>query len=72
MLLPILRRAFSSFQSPQRRAMGERLSTCVYPRQKHQQQRNMVIVEESTIHQARADTVLPILAHIMGVPLDGH
>ncbi len=73
MLLPILRRAFSSFQSPERRAMGEkvkhlRVSSAETPATK----KHGVIAEESTIHQARADTVLPILAHIMGVPFDGH
>lgn len=65
-LLPILRRAFSSFQPPERRAMGEKvkhLPTSKQVRGNNAQQPTIELQEE------RANAVLTILAQIMGVTL---
>jgi hypothetical protein len=67
-LLPFLRRAFADFQPPERRAMGEKV-------------RNLrsIAARATTasgddslngIDRARADRVLPVLAHILGVAHD--
>ena len=64
-LLPILRRAFSEFTGPERRQMGEKV--------KHLQTESRDAFTLPAQHQARplnrdrADKVLPILAHILGV-----
>ncbi|MBA2395428.1 MAG: hypothetical protein H0V70_22085, partial [Ktedonobacteraceae bacterium] len=69
-LLPILRRAFSSFQAPERRQMGEKV--------KHLHTTNAGIAgkrgtrDPSKINQERANSVLPILAQIIGVNLHGN
>jgi hypothetical protein len=70
-LLPILRRAFSSFQAPERRAMGEkvkRLSTS----STHAMDQPGSTHEQEALHQERAMSVLPVLAQIMGVNLHGN
>jgi hypothetical protein len=70
-LLPILRRAFSSFQAPERRAMGEkvkRLSTS----STHAMDQHGSAQGQEALHQERAMSVLPVLAQIMGVNLHGN
>ncbi|MBO0790605.1 MAG: hypothetical protein J2P36_06605 [Ktedonobacteraceae bacterium] len=64
-LLPILRRAFSGFQSPERRKMGEKV--------KHLHEvpgqvtlSDSTAEEDNTLHRQRADLVLPVLAQILG------
>jgi hypothetical protein len=73
-LLPLLRRAFSSFHGPERRAMGEKVkrlrsvrvggavggtpSTAAGP-------------DLSTMNQERAQLVLPVLAQILGGATSG-
>lgn len=71
-LLPILRRAFSGFQPPERRAMGEKVcglrSTVSTGR--IVSAANSALLEN--INEERANSVLPVLAHILGVTYDDH
>lgn len=71
-LLPILRRAFSNFQPPERRQMGEKVKhlqatgTTATTREKRGG------LDLSKINQERANSVLPVLAQIMGVKFNGN
>jgi len=72
-LLPILRRAFSGFQTPERRKMGEKVKHLYAPRSRetgnwHSTQTN----DSLLINQQRGERVLPVLARIMGVSYDGN
>jgi hypothetical protein len=71
-LLPILRRAFSNFQPAERRAMGEK----VYKLRSAVSTGSIVSGASSAllenINEERANSVLPVLAHILGVTYDGH
>ena len=67
-LLPLLRRAFAGFHAPERQKMGEKVK---YLRSKSQAGIHTT-GEQSTLCQERADLVLPILAHILGVKFDGN
>lgn len=63
-LLPLLRRAFSSFQPPERRAMAEKV--------KRLQHRAIGEIQpaagpDDSVDAERAKLVLPVLAHILGV-----
>jgi hypothetical protein len=62
-LLPLLRRAFSGFHAPERQKMGEKV------RHLHSkpQAGARITGQQSRLNQERADLVLPILAHILGV-----
>lgn len=69
-LLPLLRRAFSSFQSPERQKMGEKVKH-LHPQAgqgttapKHR--------KADDLNSERANSVLPVLAHILGVTFDGN
>jgi hypothetical protein len=64
-LLPILRRAFSSFQPPERRKMGEKVKYLHQSGPDSQDAGNDGSTQ--SIHIERAEKVLPILASIMGV-----
>jgi len=66
-LLPLLRRAFSGFYVPERQKMGEKVK---YLRSKPQAGTHTT-GKPGTLNQERADLVLPILAQILGVTLDG-
>jgi hypothetical protein len=64
-MLPLLRRAFSGFQAPERRKMGEKVRHLGMDRGPG---------ETSTpnggdVDRERADLVLPVLAQILGVSL---
>ncbi|MCB9759682.1 MAG: hypothetical protein H6739_07555 [Alphaproteobacteria bacterium] len=59
-LLPILRRAFSDFSPPERRAMGERIRDLERPRAPD------VLVRQA-VDTARAARVLPVLRQVLGV-----
>lgn len=65
--LPLLRRAFSGFQPPERRAMGEKV--------KHlhtlptMQAGNVAETTVSTLNEERANMTLPLLAQILGARL---
>lgn len=64
-MLPLLRRAFSGFQAPERRKMGEKVRRLGM---------DHGMGETSTpngedLDRERADLVLPVLAQILGVPL---
>ncbi|HZS78451.1 MAG TPA: DUF5682 family protein [Ktedonobacteraceae bacterium] len=67
-LLPLLRRAFANFEPPERRAMGEKV--------KHLRSTPSVKIPASNadhpgnINEERASSVLPVLAHILGVQYD--
>lgn len=70
-ILPLLRRAFSAFQPPERRAMGEKVR--LLQGSGLRSQGSGVRGQESAaaaglIHE-RANLVLPVLAHILGVEL---
>ena len=70
-LLPILRRAFSGFQQPERQKMGEKVKHLSSSSPAHAG--NAVVgVTRSDINQQRADKVLPVLAQIMGVEFNGN
>jgi Family of unknown function (DUF5682) len=68
-LLPILRRAFSSFQPPERRQMGEKVKHLHATDAGTGTRGKWGVRDLSKIHQERANSVLPILAQIMGVKL---
>jgi hypothetical protein len=70
-LLPLLRRAFAQFQPPERRTMGEKV--------KRLRRDGYGLAtggpDDPTamdgIDRGRADRVLPVLAHVLGVERDG-
>ncbi len=71
-LLPILRRAFSGFEAPERRAMGEKVrrlhsATTTGRAGSHD---SSALLEN--INEERAMSVLPVLSHILGVNYDGN
>ncbi|HEU0003458.1 MAG TPA: DUF5682 family protein [Ktedonobacteraceae bacterium] len=71
-MLPLLRRAFSSSEPPERRAMGEkvkRLHSSI-SHGKTVSGENSLVLEN--INEERANSVLPVLAHILGVKYDGN
>ncbi|HZO74849.1 MAG TPA: DUF5682 family protein [Ktedonobacteraceae bacterium] len=70
-LLPILRRAFSGFQQPERQKMGEKVKHLSSSSPAHAGSA-AVGVTRSDINQQRADKVLPVLAQIMGVEFNGN
>jgi hypothetical protein len=72
-LLPILRRAFSGFQTPERRKMGEKVKHLYAPRSREAGHRYSTHIDDSLlINQQRGECVLPVLAQIMGVTHDGN
>jgi hypothetical protein len=70
-LLPLLRRAFSGFEPPERRAMGEKVRRLrsTTPSGRTVSAENSVL---ENINEERANSVLPVLAHILGVNYDGN
>ncbi len=69
MLLPILRRAFSSFQAPERRKMAEKVKNL------HRSAAQTGVQHDSSLEDLqheRAARVMPVLARIMGMPYDGN
>ncbi len=71
-LLPLLRRAFAGFQPPERRAMGEEIKRL----RRDGDGATAGIGPDSLdgmggIDRARADRVLPVLAHVLGVERGG-
>jgi hypothetical protein len=71
-LLPLLRRAFSGFQPPERRSMGEKVRKL---RTRAETAGHPGAVEPDAglaeLDRERADRVLPVLALILGVKSDG-
>jgi hypothetical protein len=61
-LLPLLRRSFSGFQAPERRAMGEKVKKLRTPGG----QAHAGDGDRAPINRERADLVLPVLARILG------
>ncbi|MGN6563286.1 MAG: DUF5682 family protein, partial [Thermomicrobiales bacterium] len=61
--LPLLRRAFSQFQGPERRAMGEKVKRL----HRGGQAADAEFDGLAGLDRARADRVLPVLAAILGV-----
>jgi len=65
-MLPLLRRAFSSFTGPERRQMGEKVrdhGRATTPRKE--------LTQDKTINSQRAARVLPILTQLLGTPSQG-
>jgi hypothetical protein len=71
-LLPILRRAFSGFEPPERRAMGEKVRGLhsATPAGRGGSHNSSAVLEN--INEERAMSVLPVLAHILGVNYDSN
>jgi Family of unknown function (DUF5682) len=69
-LLPILRRAFANFHTPERRIMGEKVRALSNAGSGQGGLRRKEAGPE--IDQERASLVLPILAQVMGVKSYGH
>ncbi len=68
-LLPLLRRAFAGFHAPERQKMGEKVK---HLRTQPQAGAKRGMKTDITLQRERADMVLPILAHILGVNVDGN
>lgn len=71
-LLPLLRRAFTGFEPPERRAMGEKVK---HLRQTAAQGKPVPAgggTVSEKINEERAKSVLPVLAHVLGVHYDGN
>jgi hypothetical protein len=62
-LLPLLRRAFSDFQPPERRAMGDKAK---HLRRLGERAEARLAADAAGLVRERADRVLPILAQILG------
>jgi hypothetical protein len=67
--LPILRRAFSGFQAPERRKMGEKIKNLYAP---VTGTTYIMASGNNKLNQTNADMVLPVLALIMGVTHNEH
>ena len=65
-ILPLVRRAFAAFASPERRAMGAKVRRLINGAAPGEQ---IAADDLDGLDRARADRVLPILAQILGVPL---
>jgi hypothetical protein len=64
-MLPLIRRAFSGFEPPERRAMGEKVKKL------KDKQEGAATPETSGVDHRRAARTLPVLARILGVEHDG-
>jgi hypothetical protein len=64
-MLPLVRRAFSGFQPPERRAMGEKV------RKLDGEHEDAAMQESNGIDHGRAALTMPVLAQILGVDHDG-
>jgi hypothetical protein len=71
-LLPILRRAFSHFHAPERRAMGEKIKHLRTTPTRFSGGQEVAGSIQDDINVDRADSILPVLAQIMGVTFNGH
>lgn len=72
LLLPILRRAFSGFQAPERRKMGEKIRHLHSNSGQRTGQQSLAPGDTALdIDTERADRVLPVLAQLMGVTYHG-
>ena len=69
-LLPLLRRAFAGFSQPERRAMGEKVRRMGSAEMMDSQALSPTRMRAS-IHQQRAESVLPVLTQILGGSSDG-
>jgi len=68
-LLPVLRRAFSSFSGPERRQMGDKVKRLPQVKLEHAASASAQ-AKPANIDERRARKVLPVLAHILGVDQD--
>ncbi len=69
-MLPMIRRAFADFSSPERRQMGEKVKHLATEPTSPAKSSSANVTESSTIDTERARKVLPVLAHILGVQYD--
>ncbi|HEX9413645.1 MAG TPA: DUF5682 family protein, partial [Ktedonobacterales bacterium] len=71
----LLRRAFAGFAAPERRAMGEKLKRLRYGAAAPAALGTVGTASGSDamarLDRARADRILPVLAHVLGVRRDG-
>ena len=67
-LLPLIRRAFSDFQPPERRAMGEKAKHLRRLAERTEARLSADAAGAAGLVRERADRVLPILAQILGSP----
>jgi Family of unknown function (DUF5682) len=65
-LLPLIRRAFSDFQPPERRAMGEKAKHLRRLAERAEARLAADVAGVAGLVRERADRVLPILAQILG------
>ena len=65
-LLPLVRRAFSDFEPPERRAMGEKAKNLRRLGERAEARLAADASEAAGLVRERADRVLPILAQILG------
>src|SRR5262245_511669 len=70
-LLPLLRRAFSDFQPPERRAMGDKAKHLRRLAERAEARLAREASSAAGLVRERADRVLPILAQILGSPHHG-
>ena len=68
-MLPLLRRAFSDFTAPERRQMGEKVRRLKSDSGSSPPKKSQPTVTDRLNHE-RGRQVLPVLAHILGVPHD--
>jgi hypothetical protein len=73
-VLPLVRRAFSGFAGPEKRAMGEKVKHLRAGGTAGPQSGDAIGGAEAlaALNRERADTVLPVLAQILGVKSDGN
>jgi hypothetical protein len=64
-MLPLVRRAFSGFEPPERRAMGEKVKKL------NVEQKDITTPEGNGLDHRRAARTLPVLSQILGVHHDG-
>ncbi|WP_166830949.1 DUF5682 family protein [Thalassoroseus pseudoceratinae] len=67
-MLPMIRRAFADFSSPERRQMGEKVKHLATD--SASEKPATTATESATLNTERARKVLPVLAHILGVKYD--
>jgi hypothetical protein len=63
-LLPLLRRTFSTFPAPERRAMGERVRRGIA-------RPAAPVATPAEFDRARAEAALPLMARLLGLPFGG-
>ncbi len=71
-LLPLLRRAFSDFEPAEQRSMGEKVKHLRSSLSVRTPVAGGLVAHSTQYNQERANKVLPVLAHLLGVTYDGN